>query len=295
MDHNNWESRNYHSTTSAETKSKMSETCLIAELIKDKKNQKGLIDEIVKNSENNNKIETIVSRRPDTFNNALAEFEMENYMSNNNNNNNNIMQFYKPVHENENAGLPQIKTNGTKAKIAPPPLPTQSVTSSIQSKSTAIPATVSNQQDSAKKSSRKSLLSLPMPPTSVSTVSALNSKEKLNSIKMGVSYLNNNDKPFSTINTASSPSSSDSVENAKKVLLSRLEESRTKNTEKVLKHPTILHKSPPNPSAWNDRCVESFSILNRIGEGTYGMFSHFSVIFCLLNHFFYRNCFQSYG
>lgn len=255
------DSRHYQIPTN-----KISQTCLIAELIKDKKNQRGFLDEVIKNSTENNKIETIVSRRPDPIN----EFGMEEH-----GNNNNDIMWNLPNQEHQNETT-KIKSNGTKIPAKP------KIPAAVVQKKVEIPEKLAPPKEDTqiKKPARKSLLSLPMPPGAanpqsfaLSTNSNSKNHEKLSaSLKMGVSYFNSSEKPFSaSANIISSPSSSDSVENAKKALLSRLE-SRARHAEKVLKHPSILNRSPPNPNAWNDRCVESFSILNRIGEGTYGEF-----------------------
>jgi cyclin-dependent kinase 12/13 len=217
---------------------KISETCLFAELIKDNKNQQVLIDEVLKQSEN--RIETIVSSRPDQMAIFSEHADVVDAHSN--------LQSYPVVAQSVRKVTPAI-TNGTKP-VAPLPVPAPVVQ----------PLPVPVEPTSNKKPSRKSLLSLPMPPNSSTTLTT--PKDQNRSIKMGVSYLNSN--------SFSSPSSNDSLESAKKALFSKITESRPKHSEKVLKHPTILNKSPENPSAWHHRTVEAFGILNRIGEGTYG-------------------------
>lgn len=276
-----WNNAKHYNLSSEFVKGKMSETCLIAELKRNKKYKQSIENKIVEedlpNVQCSNKIETIVSKRPDPVEKILVAPAIPAEMSMTNNNLS-YLKFSTTQVENEVFK----QTNGTKV-----PIPNVAPIN-INNNGTA----TAPQQDQYKKSGRKSLLSLPMPPTSSVPDIALHPKEKLDSIKMGVSYLNSNEKPFSTIYNASSPSSSDSVENVKRALMNKLE-SRVKTAEKTLKYPTILNKAAANSSAWNDRGVESFLILNRIGEGTYGeKFNLFST-----NHFkrniIFRNCFQS--
>lgn len=222
---------------------------MFAELIKDNKNQQVLIEEVLKQKEN--RIETIVSTRPDQmaiFSEHVDVVDAQSTTVCVKNLALNPPQIPKQVRK-----VNPTITNGTKTS-APRPVPPPPI--SVPGPARAVASIV---EPSGKKSSRKSLLSLPMPPNS----SLPTPKEKSQgSIKVGVSYLNST--------TFSSPSSNDSLESAKKALFSKITESRPKHSERALKHPTILNRFPETPSAWHNRTVEAFDILNRIGEGTYG-------------------------